>query len=502
MKELLVISVIFILCVGLVAYKKSFSLDKISERDPLIKEKGAQSTTTVEIPNYEELRKITEGDPQQMEQFVKKKGAHSVTAVALLNYVATDYFGSAEKIKLLLDHGVNVNAKDYWGNTVLHNMAKQLPSRNGEEIERRVEVLLKSGADVNAKDNFGRTPLHILASGFFRDEKEQVAKLFIKKGANVNARDKEGNTPLHYIFAFPSGHKPSFPYKTNLVKILLKAGADVNAKNDYGITPLFYPVREWGGGAVEMTEFLILQGADVNARNKWGQTPIMWTQGGLGEGSPREVLLANGARKEDIKDERVSLVGLFAPVASTRIEDTTVAIKSGDAAKVEEYLKKGIWGYSKARNFHTQPFDDRSSPNNKFSFYPADPSQGRSRIVPAMEGYSDVSALAVAAEYNQVEIAKLLIDYGEDINDGTLEFSPGIPSGGIASDIYYTSPLTTAVLKGNKEMVKFLISNGVLLNTEDQFGKTALDYAKNREIKNMLIKAGARKGSGKMRMRD
>ena len=96
-----------------------------------------------------------------------------------------------------------------------------------------VRLLLSHGADVNAKDQYEATPLHeAVYSG-----RTEIAELLIELGADVNAaaegsihdhgrvRHQWHDTPLH--LAARNGDAA-------LVKILLANGADVTAKNRDG----------------------------------------------------------------------------------------------------------------------------------------------------------------------------------------------------------------------------------------------------------------------------
>ena len=55
-----------------------------------------------------------------------------------------------------------------------------------------VELLLDNGADVNVKDEYGSTPLHDASLG----KHNEVVELLISRGADVNAKRKDGDTPL------------------------------------------------------------------------------------------------------------------------------------------------------------------------------------------------------------------------------------------------------------------------------------------------------------------
>ena len=64
-------------------------------------------------------------------------------------------------------------------------------------VEGNIEAVkqnLFAGADVNAKDEFGGTPLHNAAS----EGHKEIAELLIAKGADVNFLDEDGYTPLDW----------------------------------------------------------------------------------------------------------------------------------------------------------------------------------------------------------------------------------------------------------------------------------------------------------------
>jgi ankyrin repeat protein len=159
--------------------------------------------------------------------------------------------GDIEKVKKLLKKGADVNAKDNYGFTPLHDAA----------FFGRIEVvklLIEKGANVNAKDNLGSTPLHLAAI----IRRIEVVKLLIEKGANVNAKDNVGWTPLHWA-AF-AGH-------IEVVKLLIENGAYVNATDNDGFTPLHLAANN---GHIEVVKLLLEHGADPNIKNYKGKTAI------------------------------------------------------------------------------------------------------------------------------------------------------------------------------------------------------------------------------------
>lgn len=82
-----------------------------------------------------------------------------------------------------------------------------------------VKLLLDRGVDVNARTDVGARPLHLaVISG-----KAATVELLLQKGADVNAKGKGGWTPLYFAAWFGNAE---------LVELLVVKGAMVNAENE------------------------------------------------------------------------------------------------------------------------------------------------------------------------------------------------------------------------------------------------------------------------------
>jgi serine/threonine protein kinase len=160
------------------------------------------------------------------------------------------------RVKSLLDRGVNPNAKDASGSTLIHYAV----TNNQVEIAK---LLIDRGADIHAhyaKD--GHTVLHLAV--LHKDG--EMTKLLLSRKANPNARDNFKFTPLHVaVFRNIAPYQPSITNYYGLgstilddpsvksIQYLLSNGADVNAVSDRE-TPLaqeylrgdfVFPIAPW-----------------------------------------------------------------------------------------------------------------------------------------------------------------------------------------------------------------------------------------------------------------
>jgi ankyrin repeat protein len=171
--------------------------------------------------------------------------------------------GHAAKIKKLLDKGIDVNSRiegEYSG-TVLHTAL-------ANASVDCVKLLLERGAQVNAKNPQGETPLHLAARGSqytghsdrkLSDAYVEIARLLIDAGADVKARAEDGDTPL-----LTAARRLSYLTKTedanpDFFKLLIACGADVDAATQIGGPALVFAVE---GNRTDIARILLQAGAN------------------------------------------------------------------------------------------------------------------------------------------------------------------------------------------------------------------------------------------------
>eukprot|EP00058_Branchiostoma_floridae_P000031 XP_002585519.1 hypothetical protein BRAFLDRAFT_133193 [Branchiostoma floridae] len=200
--------------------------------------------------------------------------------------------GDCDKIRSLLEGGMDVDAEDDQGCTALHHAAKagHCPA---------MEVLLDRGADIDVAGNSDLTPgktgltaLHLAAM----NSHCAAISLLLNRGADVDKRNMLNQTALH--FAISRGNcdlvgllvHENFGFCQPLMdkhllealqhssvstegdhdeacSVLLAGGADIGVVDHYGCTLLHYAAFKGNNDAILL---LLDRGADLDARNTYG----------------------------------------------------------------------------------------------------------------------------------------------------------------------------------------------------------------------------------------
>jgi len=162
--------------------------------------------------------------------------------------------GSVKVMKILLDSGADINAKTQDGDTALKTALEVVAickgtsrrsvvcPQGGDLAVEAMKVLLDKGADVNARDKDGETPLELAIEYVGVGTPIEVIKILLDKGADVNARNNEGQTVFRVVCKgirlTERMPKESWALKRfELLDLLVSRGADINAKYE-GITAL------------------------------------------------------------------------------------------------------------------------------------------------------------------------------------------------------------------------------------------------------------------------
>jgi uncharacterized protein len=195
-------------------------------------------------------------------------------------------------VRLLLEAGAEVNPHlrtSGANDTALLSFKSPLAYAAEAGNLPAAELLLQHGADVNARDYFGVTPLiDAVDSG-----SEGIVALLLRAGADANASFKTGlkQTPLmravlaasqaelEYRQAAEEGAEAVDPAELAAIRarferildLLLAAGARLDAVDARGQTVLFDCINE---GCCDLLQKVLAAGADVKRRDTEGKTPL------------------------------------------------------------------------------------------------------------------------------------------------------------------------------------------------------------------------------------
>ncbi|XP_044579759.1 uncharacterized protein LOC123261929 [Cotesia glomerata] len=346
---------------------------------------------------------------------------------------------NCETIKFILDQKVNVDVKDFDGQSPLHVAAE-----HGRTDVVKIFVAKKI-LTPDLVNNYGDTPLHIAAQRGHRE----IVEILLQNNSNAKILNYSGYMPLHC--AALNGHK-------DVVDVLLKKEKGVDYSKSFdGMTILHLAAKH---GHTDLVKYLITLKANVNTKTGRNEVPLH--EASLnGHLEVVKILIAN---KADINIANVDgLTPLHNAVETNREEITEVLLKHGAAvnavydpdnyAAINHAAKSGHINILKILLKHNA--DVNVFTNRK------------------------MTPLHFAALHSCVEVVDFLIKNKARLN---------------VKDINGLTPLHFACIKGKDQIVKLLLNSGASLDVKDQEHQTPLHLAAiygQIEVTKVLIEEGA-----------
>lgn len=274
-----------------------------------------------------------------------------------------------------------VNAKDLAGSTPLHHAA-------GFGTLETVKLLLDKGAGVNARNRRSSTPLH------WAIHDEAKVRLLLSRGAAINAKQIEGRTPLYQAAVLAGGN--------TVLRFLLEKGADPSLATLVGQTPLMTAA---GRGDTEAMLLLIGKGAAINTKNGAGETALM---AAATNGNPRAVqlLLEKGADANVRSKRNETALGN----AATAGVDETVKLLLDHGADVNVRNIRGYSPLMLAASSDALPAGivKMLLARNADASYSADYDE-TARILAAKRGDTEVTRLLGASENERIPSERIAV---------------------------------------------------------------------------------------------
>ena len=367
-----------------------------------------------------------------------------------------------------------------------------------------VDLLLAAGADPKAANEYGATPLYAAAT----NADPAITVKLMAAGADPNAHLLSGETPL--MEAARQGNLAT-------IQALLAAGADPKAQEaNGGQNALMWAVSQHHANVVDE---LVKHGADVNAHSKTGFTALMFAAQ-QGDADSARILLAAKENPNEVmpKSGATPLIiasSIDAPEVATLLLDNGAdpnvkdangftplhhAVRDSDygvdpATKaIQVQVVKTLLAHGANPNARLQLDKEKVAAEIKAQAGNAGARTKRTAITITEVELEGATPLALAAEVNNLDAIKALVDGGADPNIPTEKgTTPLILASGAGTDVQRArAPDERAMAV---QTAAYLLDHGADINAAGQFGWTALHAATyqglNDEVE-FLVKRGAK----------
>ena len=375
-------------------------------------------------------------------------------------------FGLVELLGLLLDRGLDIEARDSYHNTPLHDTAIY---GQGDALN----LLLDYGAEIDANNFDCNTTLYLAVSYSYH----HLVSTLLKRGANVDEQCIDNWSPLHK--AADNGDVP-------IAKALLDHGANILARSVRGLIPLH---RAAGRGHVEMVQLLLKYGLLTDAITWDGWSPLHGASSS-GQADVVEIVLSrNAAIDKQSKDERTAFYracrgSYYDTVSKILMGNADICIRDSGMNNLLHRAAKG--GHQRICELLLQQTSvsplAQLSALNAFGRKPEKEASasGHWSVAALLRHEKSLHNAAGIEERNDLELA---------IEEGLLSrvtelFSDGADINKANDDS--STPIHQALLLGNEAIARFLLQNGADVNAATSDGWQALHCAASKGLADMV----------------
>jgi ankyrin repeat protein len=186
--------------------------------------------------------------------------------------------GNIPIINLLIERGADINHLNEMGNTILMEVCRGV-IKNRKDQNIIISLLLKSGINLNAKNIYGNSAI----SYSINTKNFKLLKHLLKIGADINILDSNGNTLVHKVVLLALFERLKNKELDDMIDILIANGINPNIRNNDGYTPLHLAVKPANDkdekAAYQIVQKLLDYSADPNIEDKVGATSFDYAKG-------------------------------------------------------------------------------------------------------------------------------------------------------------------------------------------------------------------------------
>ncbi|KAJ9612098.1 hypothetical protein H2200_003693 [Cladophialophora chaetospira] len=417
-------------------------------------------------------------------------------------------------IHALLKLGFDLGDKDRNGNTALHTAAF-VNRASGRIAEYHVSPLLDAGADPTSMNNDLKTPLHLAAEAGqcssveilvkamgssqsldHQDSRGKTAlhyaacagrlasvRSLLRAGANYSTKDAEGKLPLHvaatYVSDEASSLAPVEPHQHHdIILELLAAGADADEKDSSGMTPRGIATA-LGIEHVDET-FMQLEPTGLRHRPDYKKNVLLKLR--------NTYKIPTKSIKAMIQGKDINrLTGLLCDAAKRWDHITFDALLNWKPEVLFSCPENPTYSLDVGPPFHIMALSGWERMMRRYL--------SKDSVHKVGESKQTLLHYAVKSEVNNLDMLKLLVEYGIDVN-ARADYPPD------QSEVPALGPTALHYLASSGhywyiEALEYLASVGGDISMENGFGSDCLQIAVKRggfwrhEMVATLLKLGA-----------